>query len=293
MAAKEEAHSKLQYRGGAKKWKHAMKRRYNRDLQRQKTRKRRHQEMNRQIWGRLQALVAKAETTATTLLQPTNSEAEETRVHPPGEELIEKAMAAQHWVAIGAEEQKTSSASAGRKLKDGMLFRVAVSVSGRRVVALIDSGASQSYMAPETVALCELTCEPAELHLELADGSKIKSTQQTQFTQCTVGEASSLIRFTITKLLSNVDIVLGMDWLARWNPVIDWRRQVIHLYVNRHWTQVHGVLLDGTQQVGTVKILDAYRVSEEKTLPDWIVVKQPMLWSGREKCTKDGQIANK
>ena len=41
--------------------------------------------MNRQIWGRLQALVAKAETTATTLLQPTNNEEEETRVHPPGE----------------------------------------------------------------------------------------------------------------------------------------------------------------------------------------------------------------
>ena len=121
------------------------------------------------------------------------------------------------------------------------------------------------------------------MHLELADGSKIKSTQQTQFTQCTVGEASSLIRFTITKLLSNVDIVLGMDWLARWNPVIDWRRQVMHLYVNRHWTQVHGVLLDGTQQVGTVKILDAYRVSEEKTLPDWIVAKQPMLWDMEKK----------
>ena len=76
-------------------------------------------------------------------------------------------------MAIGAEEQKTTNASAGRKLKDGMLFRVAVSIAGRRVVALIDSGASQSYMAPETVALCELMCEPAELHLELADGSKI------------------------------------------------------------------------------------------------------------------------
>ena len=34
------------------------------------------------------------------ILQPTNKEEEETRVHPPGEELIEKAMAAQHWVAI-------------------------------------------------------------------------------------------------------------------------------------------------------------------------------------------------
>ena len=269
MAVEEQAHSKMQQRGGGNKWKHAMKRRYNHDLQRQKTRKRRHQEVNHQIWARLQALVAKAETTATMLLQPTNNKEEETRVHPPGEKLIEKAMAAQHWVAIGVEEQKTSNASAGRKLQDGMLFHVAVSISRRRVVALIDSGASQSYMAPEIVALCELKCEPAELHLELADGSKIKSTLQTQFTQCTVGEASSLIKFTITKLLSNVDVVLGMDWLARWNPVIDWRRQVIHLYVNRHCTQVHGVLLDGTQQVGTIKILDAYRVcEEEKTLPD-------------------------
>ena len=74
-----------------------------------------------------------------------------------------------------------------------------------------------------------------------------------------------------------------MDWLARWNPVIDWRRQVIYLYVNRHWTQVHGVLLDGTHQVGTVKILDAYHMCEsEKTLPDWIIAKRPMLWSVEE-----------
>ena len=239
--------------------------------------------MNRQIWGRLQALVAKAETTATTLLQPTNSEEKETRVHPPGEELIEKATAAQHWVAIGAEERDTSSASAGRKITDGMLFRVAVSIAGRRVIALIDSGASQSYMAPETAALCELDCETAELHLELADGSKIKSTQQTQFTICTVGEAVSQIKFTITKLLSNVDIVLGMDWLARWNPVIDWRRQVIHLYVNRHWTQVHGVLLDSAQHVGTVKVLDAYDLCAKKELPDWSIAKKPVLWGIQKK----------
>ena len=59
--------------------------------------------------------------------------------------------------------------------------------------------------------------------------------------------------------------------------------------------RLHGVLLDGTQQVGTVKILDAYRMCEkEKTLPDWTIVKQPMLWKyGRVNCTKDGKIANK
>ena len=82
-------------------------------------------------------------------------------------------------------------ASAGRKNKDGILFRVTVSIGGRKCIALIDSGASQSYMAPATVARCELACEPALLHLELADGTKIKSTQQTQFTNCVVGEAVS------------------------------------------------------------------------------------------------------
>ena len=183
--------------------------------------------------------MAKAEETATSLLQLSNDE-DRTRTHPPGEELLDKAMAAQHWVAIGEEDSNTVKASVERKISDGMLFRVAVSIAGRRCVALIDSGASQSYIAPETVTLCELECEPAVLHLELADGSKIKATQQTKVTNCTVGEAVSKINFTVTNLLSNVDLVLGMDWLVQWNPVIDWRRQILNLYVNRHWTQVYG-----------------------------------------------------
>ena len=45
-------------------------------------------------------------------------------------------------------------------IKDGILFRVAISVAGRRCVALIDSGASQSYISPEIVTLCELQCSP-------------------------------------------------------------------------------------------------------------------------------------
>ena len=84
-----------------------MKRRYRRDLQREKQRKKRRQELNRQIWQRLQAIVAKAEETATSLLQLSNDE-DRTRTHPPGEELLDKAMAAQHWVAIGEEDTKYS-----------------------------------------------------------------------------------------------------------------------------------------------------------------------------------------
>ena len=69
-------------------------------------------------------------------------------------------------------------ASVNRKIKDGVLFCIAVSVAGRRCVALIDSGA-QSYISPEIVTLCELYCSPTLIHLELADGSKVRSTQET------------------------------------------------------------------------------------------------------------------
>ena len=62
-------------------------------------------------------------------------------------------MAGQHWVAIGDDVYDTAKASVGRKVGDGILFRVAVSIAGRRVIALIDGGASQSYIAPETVTV--------------------------------------------------------------------------------------------------------------------------------------------
>ena len=150
------------------------------------------------------------------------------------------------------------------------------------MLALIDSGASQSYISPEIVTLCELQCSPTLIHLELADGSKVRSTQQTQAVPCIVGNSICQITFTVTKLLSNVDVVLGMDWLMRWNPVIDWRKQTMYLYVNRQWDQVNGVLLDGTQSASTVKIFEAYRASDEKEVPDWTIVQRPKLWHQRQ-----------
>ncbi|MCV6575323.1 MAG: hypothetical protein OIF58_06260, partial [Cohaesibacter sp.] len=76
MAAESEKTTKMQTRGGKKKWKAATKRRYNKDMQKKKQRQRRHAEKNRQIWERLQVLVAKAKSTETTLLQLTKAASE-------------------------------------------------------------------------------------------------------------------------------------------------------------------------------------------------------------------------
>ena len=78
-------------------------------------------------------------------------------------------------VAIRDKEAQEKT-NVDRMIKDGVFFHVAVSVAGRKLFALIDSGASQSYMAPEAVALCEVECSPMIVHLELANGSKIQAT---------------------------------------------------------------------------------------------------------------------
>ena len=110
-------------------------------------------------------------------MQLATTEEERTSIHQTGEELLQEAMVGQHWVAIGAEEEQSElKTNAGRRIKDGVLFRVAVSVAGRRCVALVDSGASQSYVSPETVALCEIRCSSKCVNLELADGSKVQAT---------------------------------------------------------------------------------------------------------------------
>ena len=116
-----------------------------------------------------------------------------------------------------------------------------------------------------------------QVHLELADGSKIQATQRTLDTPCTVGDSVCKLSFTVTKLLSNVDVVLGMDWLQRWNPVIDWRKQTLYIWVNGVWNHVHGVLLDAEQKIGTVKSFSDY-FGEVHCIPDFSIIKKPGFW---------------
>ena len=74
----------------------------------------------------------RAEETATLLTQLATEEKEE---------ILQKATVDQHWVAVGYEDPKEEIVSVGRDVKQGILFRVAVSIAGRQCVALIDSGA--------------------------------------------------------------------------------------------------------------------------------------------------------
>ena len=162
MAAEMEATTKLQTRGGKKpRKKTAVRKRYRQELQKKIQQRRRHREVNRQIWARLQALTDKVQSTETTLLQLVTGEDKTVRNHPTDQKILEQAMAGRHWVAIGDENENQAKASVGRNVCDGMLFKVALLLNGRRCIALVDSGASQSYVSPELATLAELDCVPS------------------------------------------------------------------------------------------------------------------------------------
>ena len=145
---------------------------------------------------------------------------EKSNVPPAREELLREATADQHWLAVG-HDYHDEAASIGRSVSDGVLFKIAVRISERKLTAWIDSGASRCYITLEIAAACELHLEKERLHLELADGSKVQSAHKAPNVTLVVGKTVCKVDFTVTQLLFGVDLVLGINWLALWNPVID------------------------------------------------------------------------
>ena len=163
------------------------------------------------------------------MVQPANEEVMETSVSPTRSQMMIRSAKNQHWLAVG-HETTDEAASGGRCIGDGVLLRMSASINGRRLTALIDSGASRCYMSPNTAAQCDLKLEKETMYLKLADGSKIQATQKASNVRCEVGKSVCKVTFTVTQLLHDVDLVLGINWLARWNPVVDWRKQIVSIW---------------------------------------------------------------
>ena len=127
------------------------------------------------------------------------------------------------------------AASVGRSVSNGVFFKVIVYIFGRKLIALIDSGASQCYIIPETATTCELHLENEKLHLELADGSKVQSAHKAPNVTLAVRETVCTVDCTVTQLLFGVDLVLDINWLALWNSVVDRKLQKMNIWTRREW----------------------------------------------------------
>lgn len=98
-------------------------------------------------------------------------------------------------------------------------------------IALIDSGSDETLIDSTLVESHQIPTSalPAPVAMILADGTVASSGTVTHITNTVsllIDGVSSSCRFYVTTL--SYPIILGMDWLERHNPAIDWVEKTIH-----------------------------------------------------------------
>ena len=106
-------------------------------------------------------------------------------------------------------------------------IRLAGSVNSTSgVVFLADSGATALFMSPALARRCQLPLTPSNRTVKLADGAT-KAAAGTVTATCSLqSEAHGpplvfTAEFCVTEL-QGYDAILGMPWLQRFNPAVDW-----------------------------------------------------------------------
>jgi len=187
---------------------------------------------------------------------------------------------AQQWVAVGSQDPPTVP-STQRSQEDGILLIVPAQLYGHKVHALVDSGATRCYMSPDIQLAAGINCTASNTFLELADGTQILSAGKAPAVLFSVGIHSFRMDFTVTKLLHGVELVLGMNWLQRVNPLIDWAVPRMLLGGDDRTSAVRGQWIASTEAPGTVKViqdadLDAMR--DPSFCSSLEILKTPTFW---------------
>ena len=223
-------------------------------------------------------MTQKGEDPETPTTQPINEQLGKSNDHPVGGKSSEMEAPTQPWVAVGSSTTDCAP-KVGRSEDDGVLIKIKIQIQGRTYVALVDFGASENYASPEAVVQWELLGTPDVVHLELVDGSKIRSTQKIPGVMCSAGKIVSYEDFIVTKLLHGVDEVLGMTWLRRWNPLIDWVQQVMYIRTQHGWDRIRGIFLDSEHHIGTVNILSDEDLASLESALDMEILRTLQFWT--------------
>ena len=139
-----------------------------------------------------------------------------------------------------------------RTVEDGLLMVVSARIYGRKIRTLIDSGATRCFVSPACVAACGLKGVPRDVFLELGNGEKILSRGYIPDVPVVTAGLTVKTGLTVTNLLHDVDLVLGMNWLKLVNPIVDWCGAKLYVPNAVHTALLQGNWLDHYVKVGTV-----------------------------------------
>ena len=103
-----------------------------------------------------------------------------------------------------------------------LLLVVSARIYGKTVRALIDSGVTRCFVTPTYVAIVGLKGTPRDIFLELGNGEKHLSWGYIPDVRAVTVGLTVKMGLTVTNLLHEVDLMLGINWLQLVNLVVDW-----------------------------------------------------------------------
>ena len=189
-----------------------------------------------------------------------------------------------------AEIEKKGKPTAGenqqnkapRGISDGLLLVVTARINGHPVRALIDSGATRCFITPACITAVGLKGIPRDIFLELGNGQKYLSRGFVPDAPVVTAGLTVKVGLTVTNLLHEVDLVLGVNWLELVNPVIDWSSGKVYLPNAVHTALLQGDWLAGHVKAGTVTVLagqDQLRTMNDAEVKKKIsILKTPKFW---------------
>ena len=167
--------------------------------------------------------------------------------------------------------------------EDGILLIVPVKINGKEFSALIDSGATRSFVSRQCCNVAGLSCVPHDTFLELGNGTTALSRGMVEGAPITLASATSRIDLTVSHLLHDVDIVLGINWMKSVNPLIDWCSGRVYLLDAIHTALLEGKWLSSEHAIGTAKILSnsvGFKSVENAIVQNSLaILKTPKFWT--------------
>ena len=106
--------------------------------------------------------------------------------------------------------------------------------------ALVDSGCStRGFIDRSFTNKHNLMTYPVPYHreLKLADGTSADVIREYTLVPMAIGNHSELMLLFLTKLAQSTPVILGLSWLQRHNPLVDWRHMSLTFqsgYCRRH-----------------------------------------------------------
>ena len=173
-----------------------------------------------------------------------------------------------------------------RTIEDGLLMVAAARVYGKPVRALIDSSATRCFVTPACMVAMGLKGQPRDTFLELGNGAKFLSRGYVPDVAVVTVGLTVKIGLTVTNLLREVDLVLGINWLQQVNLVVDWSGARLYVPNAVQTTLLQGDWLEGHMPAETMTVLSSeqelQRMKEEGMQRKISILKCPRIWRIKE-----------